>query len=431
MKELMDLLKIKSFPEKTGVYLFKNKLGNVIYVGKAINLKKRLINYFEKRLVDQKITMLLREAKKIDYEIAGSELEALLLEARLIKQYRPKYNVRLKDGTRYLYVGISAEKFPRVYLLRQPEKERNLLAWYGPFPTASSLREILRTFRRIFPFRTCRKLPPKPCLYYQLKLCPGVCSKDEFSKEYQATIRKIRLFLSGNIGSLRKKLEQEMMQLAKDLRFEEAKKRKEQLLAIQNLLGKFKRMPEEEEILKQLHWLRQLLIRYQGIDPLLIRRLEAYDVANLGEEIIVGSMIVFVNGEPDKQQYRQFKIRAKQGDPQALAEILDRRLSHQDWVYPQLILVDGGKSQLSALFKVLKKLDLVGEIALMGLTKEKETIVIPVIDRRRIKSWKLVIKSSKTLGLPVLQFARDEAHRFAQRYYKKLHRSSLLGQDKN
>jgi len=418
---------IKNFPNQPGVYLFKDKSGNVLYVGKAINLRKRVKNYFEKNVGENRINYLLESAKKIDYIVVNSEVEALLLEARLIKQYKPKFNVRLKDDKRYLYAGISKEDYPRVFLLRKPEQTSQLLAWFGPFPSAQSIKEVLRLLRRIFPYRSCRKMPKKVCLYYHLNLCPGMCQYPLQKGSYLASIKKIKLFLEGKISFLVKKLEKQMKKEADNLAFEDAKEIHRQIETIKNMLGKFKKMPEEQRIRRALEWLRRIATRYQKTEPGIIHRLEAYDIANLGKEIIVGSMVVFVNGEPDPSLYRQFKIKkCSGGDPQALEEIIYRRLVHQEWLYPQLILVDGGKPQLSAAFSALKKAGLSSQIPLFGLAKKKETIIIPLIEKERIKGYKQIKNSPKAVGLPILQFARDEAHRFAQRYYKKLHRRLIF-----
>jgi len=424
---MIDFQKIKNFPNQPGVYLFKDKSGNVLYVGKAINLRKRVKNYFEKKVSENRINYLLKDAEKIDYIVVNSEVEALLLEARLIKQYKPKFNVRLKDDKRYLYAGISNEDYPRLFLLRKPEQNSQLLAWFGPFPSAQSIKEILRLLRRIFPYRSCRKMPKKVCLYYRLNLCPGMCQYSVEKKSYLDSIKKIKLFLEGRISFLVKKLEGQMKKAADNLAFEEAQEIHRKVEMIKNMLGKFKKMPEEQQTKKALEWLRKIATRYQKIEPGIIHRLEAYDVANLGKEIIVGSMVVFINGEPDPSLYRQFKIKKRSGgDPQALEEIIHRRLIHQEWLYPQLILVDGGKPQLSAAFSALKKAGLFSQIPLFGLEKGKETIIIPLVDKGEIKGYEKIKSSPKAVGLPVLQFARDEAHRFAQRYYRKLHRRLIF-----
>jgi len=418
MTKIQNSKPYQHLPMKAGVYLFRDESGNVLYIGKALNLKNRVKNYYRQKLLNNRITNLLNEAKKIDYILTESEIESLLLEARLIKQYQPKFNVRLKDDKRYLYVGITKEKYSAVRLIRQPEKTDNLLAWFGPFPTAQSIREILRLIRRIFPFRSCRKLPKSPCLYYRLNLCPGMCI--QAVEDYPQTIYKIRLFLNGNISSLINRLTREMKKAAMNLKFEQANQVKQQIEKIQALLGQFKQIPEEEKPHQQLEQLRRMIVRYQEFDPFVIHRLEAYDVANLGEKIIVGAMVVFIDGEPDSSLYRQFKIQGLWDDPGGIRQILKRRLAHKEWLYPQVILVDGGKAQLRAAFEALRDKNLVKQIPVVGLAKKEEKIFIPRVVKETIVGWKTIKYWSSSLVHQLLQQARDEAHRFAQRYYKKL-----------
>jgi len=414
----------QNLPNNPGVYLFRDKDNRVLYVGKALNLKKRVRNYFDKQPKEERIKKLLFKAEKIDFIEISSEIEALLLEARLIKQHRPKYNVRLKDDKRYLYVGLTKELYPQIKLIRQPESESSLLAWYGPFPTAASIKEILRLLRRVFPYRTCRKLTDKTCLYYHLNLCPAMCLGTV--RDYPKTTKKIMIFLDGQINPLVKKLQKEMETLAKKEEFEQAGQLKRQIQMIKGLLHRYGRGEDEEKPQRQMDELRKLLVKYSGIEPNKIERLEAYDVANLGENLIVGSMVVLQNGEPDKSQYRQFKLTWSGGDPGGIKQILSRRLTHQEWLFPQVILVDGGKTQVAAAFEALREKNLFKTIPVLGLAKKEERIFIPKVIKEKIVSWKTFKYQSSSLVHQLLQQARDEAHRFAQRYYKKLHRKVIF-----
>jgi len=417
----------QNLPKSPGVYLFKDKNQNVLYVGKAINIKNRVKNHFTDKNDELRHQNLLNLVEKIDFQVVSSEMEALLLETRLIKIYKPKFNVRLKDDKRYLYVGISKEKYPRIYLLRKPEIEKNLADWFGPFPTAQSLKEILRLLRRVFPYRSCPKLPkiPKSCLYYHLRLCPAPCINPV--ENYSQNIKKIRLFLNGQIKPLLNLLTKQMKQSAEELKFEEAQIYKKQIESIQYLLGKRPKSAEEEKTQKQLEQLKDLLIRYQGFDPFIIHRIEAYDVSNLGKEITVGSMVAFIEGEPASDQYRQFKIIGIfQNDVEALKQIIKRRLAHREWIFPQVILVDGGKGQISGAFGVLKEKNLAGKIGLLGLAKELETIIVPKILGNKIAGWKALNLSANSPVLQFLQAIRDESHRFAQRYYKKVYKKKAF-----
>lgn len=419
---MIDKKLIKKLPPSPGVYLFKDETGNILYVGKALNIRKRVKNYLDKTHKDERINYLLNKSEIIDYINVNSELEALLLEAKLIKQYQPKFNVRLKDDKRYLYAGISKEIFPRVFLLRKPEKEEDLLYWFGPFPSSLAIKEILRLLRRIFPYRSCRKMPKRVCLYYHLHLCPGMCQFKIEKKDYSKTIQKIKLFLEGKIPFLVKNLEKEMKMMAQELKFEEAKRIYQEIQKIERLIIKFKRTPQEEQVEEGLRELRRILAKYEKIDPFIISRLEAYDVANLGKRIVVGSLVVFINGEPAPNEYRHFKIKNSEGgDPQAIREMIYRRLGHKEWFYPQLILIDGGRPQISAAFSVLKEKELENHIGILGLAKREEKLIVPLIENGKIGGWKEIRYSSKSPLFPIIQHARDEAHRFAQRYYRKLH----------
>ena len=416
---------LSKIPNKPGTYLFKNSNKEVIYVGKALNLRNRVKSYFIGKSKENRTDNLLENIEKIDYQIVNTEMEALLLEARLIKQYHPKFNKLLKDDTRYLYVGITKEEYPRIKLIRQPEHEENLLDWYGPFPSSYSLKEILRFLRRIFPYCTDpRCSPKKPCFYYRIKMCPGVGIVP--SSEYKKNITKIRMFLKGEVRSLLKKLEKQMILESANLKFEQAGETKKKIQMINNLLGKYQRTDEESKFGKQLAGLKEILIKYQGFDPFIIKRIEGYDVSNLGKGIVVGSMVAFINGEPDNSLYRQFRIDKFGGDTEGIYEILKRRLKHQEWIYPQLILVDGGKGQVSAAVKAVKDLGMLGKVGVLGLAKEYETIIIPRFGQDSIKGWKEISLTANSLPLQLLQHIRDEAHRFAQRYYKKIYKKNLL-----
>lgn len=421
------------FPSRPGVYLLRNATGKVLYIGKAINLRRRVYQHFAELEKNKSDKQWIRNVKKVDFIESRFEAESLVLEAKLIKQYLPNYNISLKDDKRYLYVGITKEKYPRVKLLRRPEKEKlPLLDWYGPFPSAHALKEILRLLRRVFPYCSCKKRGQKPCFYYHLKLCPAphlesLKGTSEVTKQHNKNIRNIRLFLNGKINFLIKDLTKQMQKAAKEEKFEQANGLKRQMQMIQNLLGRFKKTADETEPQRGIDAIRKILVRWSGIDPIIIERLEAYDVANLGPNLIVGSMVVFINGEPANHLYRQFKIiTAKQDDPAALKQIILRRLTHQEWLYPQVILIDGGKAQVSAAYQALKEKKLAEKIGLLGLVKKKETIVVPLVDKGKIRGWKRLNYSPRNLALKLLQHARDEAHRFAQRYFHKLQRKTAF-----
>jgi len=398
-------VKAKDFPNQPGVYFFKDGDDRVLYVGKAINLKKRVGYYLKNNRLKNRAIDLPGKPLEIGYIVTNSELESLLLEARLIKQYQPKYNVKLKDDRRYLSVGITNDAYPRLVLVRQPEKEVNLTTWFGPFPSAKGIAEILRLLRPIFPYCTAKKCSPeRPCFYYHLRLCPGVGIMTR--KDYRQNIKKIALFLNGEISGLVQKLTRQMQSEAAGLNFEKAAQTKKQIEMIQNLLGK---EPQNE------------------LAALVNQKMEAYDIANLSQAIVVGAAVTFANGRPEKAGYRQFKVATRGGgDPAGMKEILGRRLAHREWPYPQLILIDGGRAQLGVAFEALKVYDLVGKITLLGFAKRSQTIIIPKVVRNEITGWQRVKYLPTSPAFQILRRAQDEAHRFAQRYYKKTYQKTTF-----
>jgi len=349
--------KLKDLPKKPGVYLFRDKQGKIIYIGKALVLKNRVSSYFHQKHHDPKTEELAQNIADLKYVVVNSELEALLLEARLIKQHEPKYNISQKDSKSYLYIVIGKDFPERVFTARWTELNQPLSAWYGPFPSSAEAKQILSTLRRIFPFRSCKTLPKSPCLYRHLGLCPGVCLSP---KGYSVLIRRINLILSGKTKNLIASLEKEMKSAAKAMKFEEAQTLKNQVNALKSLTeGGWRSVPKEkQDRSKAVLELRKLLVKYQGSDPIILNKIEGYDVSNLGSEVIVGSQVVFIDGEPDSSLYRKYNLKfnqLSQDDPLGIKNILLRRLNHPEWVFPQLILIDGGKTQVSAAFVALKE----------------------------------------------------------------------------
>lgn len=424
--------KLNSLPKKPGVYIFRNPAGKIIYLGKALSLRPRVKSYFQQKHQDFKNQELIKNIADLEFIIVNSEFEALLLEARLIKQHEPKYNIIQKDNKSYLYIVISKDFPNRVFTARGTELGQSLDAWYGPFPSSTDTRRILKFIRRIFPFRSCKTLPKKACLYKDLNLCPGVCEErdnrmivNSEQSQYHKTIKQIRQILSGKIKTLINSLEKEIKAAARNLKYEDAQKIKEQINSLNYLTSGWQNVPsEKQDTLKAIGELRQLLIKYQGLDPLALNKIEGYDVSNLGKEVIVGAMVAFSGSEPDKSQYRKFNLKynlSGPDDPEGIGQIVRRRLNHSEWVYPQLILIDGGKTQVSAAFSAIKEAGQAGKISLLGLTKEFETIIVPKTRNEKITGWQSLRLSRRSPGLQLLQAVRDEAHRFARKYYQFLH----------
>ena len=405
--------KIKSLPLTSGVYLMKNADGKVIYVGKAVSLQKRVRSYFRKsRGTDPKSDLLVSEIADIGYLQTASEAEALILEASLIKKYVPKYNIELRDDKSYPYIEITGEAFPRVSIVRPRAKKKGSI-YYGPYVKAGLVREALTIIRRIFPFRTCDPFPDKECLDYHIGLCPAPCEGKIGKKDYARNIRHVRLILEGKKDILYRTLTREMAALSAAHRFEEAAAARDRLRAIGALYSGTKDInyyKEAEQLQRALNL------------PRLPERIEAFDISNIMGNQAVGSMVAFVNGKPDKSNYRRFRIKEVKGidDFRMIAEVVRRRyrrLRDEGLVFPDLIVIDGGKGQLSAAFAELGFLGV--DIPVASLAKREEEIFLP---RKR----DAVRLAPDSLGLKLLQRVRDEAHRFAVAYHRTLRTKRAL-----
>ncbi len=419
---------MKTIPNKPGIYYFKNNKGKIIYIGKALSLKPRVKSYFQNKHQDQKTINLVNDITTLDYLVVNSEIEALLLEAKLIKEHQPQYNIQHKDGKRYLYIAILLSPFPRINIVRRIDLNEKIDAYFGPFPSGASAKEVLKIIRRIFPFCSCKKPPKKQCFYAHLNLCPGIENLN--SPEYKKNITRIKKFLNGQTKTLIKSLEIEMRKESKAQNYEEAKLLRDKIQAITYVTQSWKRVPSDRQnTTKTLKELRKLIIKHQRVDPLTLTKIEGYDVSNLGKNIIVGSMVSFLNAQPDKSLYRKFNIKIfqpTQNDTAGIKQIITRRLKHQEWLYPQLILVDGGKAQVSTAFAAIKKKELTDHIALLGLAKKQELIISPRIQNGKLKSFRTIKLKKDSEVLKLLQRIRDESHRFAQKYYKTLHQKQTF-----
>ncbi len=407
------MIDLKNLPENPGCYIYRNSSGEIIYVGKAINLKKRISQYFHREdALGPKTKTLVSQIASVETRIVGSEIEALILESSLIKKYRPKYNSLLKDDRSYLYICISKEKIPRIFTAHSsnlPEKAEI----YGPFPDASAASSLLKTLRRLFPFRSVEKHPKTSCLYCHLGLCPG---PNPDPKSYRQNISKIKKILNGRFKSLSRGLNKEMKIASKLEEYEKALILKNQIDSISyivsgwhNLKNLFDdiNLPDDNQS-AAIAELETTLRPYLNIKN--INRFEVYDISQLGNKYFVGSMVVWQNGHIDTSQYRKFKIKLKSSpdDQFMMKEVVYRRLQHPEWAFPDLIVVDGGKPQVSSISTITT-------IPLIGLAKKLETIVIKDTD-----SWMEINLPPKSQALLILERLRNEAHRFANKYRKEL-----------
>ncbi len=426
-------------PSTPGVYLMKDVAGKLLYVGKAGNLKRRVESYFS-RPHDLRIQKLVSEIRWIDYEKTDTAIEALIREAELIKRFEPPYNVREKDDKSFLYVTITKEQFPRVLLVRgkglEPEKKvpapsltehptsrparksvgrsARFSARFGPFTSAANIRQALRIIRRIFPwsehspsqlFDSQKVGRTRPCFNYQIGLCPGTCIGAISPREYRNNIANLKLFFAGKKKRVVISLTRDMRATSKKLEFEQAEKLRRQIFALQHIQDVALITDDREQFAV-------------GSDTR-ATRIEGYDISNISGDSAVGSMVVFTNNHPDKDEYRKFKIKTVEGanDVAMLREVLLRRFRHRPpaggWRLPDLILVDGGAPQVGAALSALRSLHLA--IPIVGIAKGPER------------------KRNDIIGLVPLGFAkdtlirvRDEAHRFAIRYHKHVRKRKFL-----
>lgn len=405
-----------------GVYFFKNNRGEVLYVGKAKNLRKRVASYFTTPgKLGIKTKNLISQVKSIKTIKVESEIESLLLEANFIQKYMPKYNVRFVDSKAYPLIRITIkDKFPKVLITRRMEDPKSL--YFGPYPNVFAMRLVLKIARRIFPYQSVLNHPKKLCLYYHLKLCP--CPEFLDDKLYIKNIYHLVNFLKGNTKKVLNDLEKEKKMFIKNEEFENARDLQKKIDSIRLITSPFYKPLDYEENPNLSSDLRnmelkdlQRILHLQGINILVPRKIECFDISVISGKYATGSMVVFVNGEKDTSLYRRFKIRYK-GPPNDFAmieEVLRRRLNHLEWAFPNLIIVDGGKGQVSSASKVLKEKEL--NIPLIGLAKREEIIITSNFSEIRLP------KDSKILHL--LQRIRDEAHRFAIKYHRKLRENFL------
>ena len=525
--------KLTHLPDKPGVYFLKDKEGKVLYVGKALSLKKRVSSYFQRANFSPRIESLVCQIKDLEWTVTDSETEAFLLESNLIKHHHPRYNVQLRDDKSYPYIKISSsEVFACLFLTRNPKEDGSL--YFGPYTNVKAAKKILLLIHRLFPLRRCKgkfKLRSRPCLNYHIKECSAPCVGNIAKKEYSSLVKGAVLFLRGHYGTLLRRLEKEMEEASQGEKFERAAKLRDSIRAIHRIsqTQKVTSFPQEDrdlvaitsddeeacvvvfliregKVIGKKHFLlkvegrnrekeimtfflKQYYARVSFVPPQIILQneptestsikrwlsekqeskiklrvpkrgeklkliqlakknawlilqqekekdkgkallqlkeylklkkkpliIEGFDISNIKGKEAVGSVVVFKEGKAKKSEYRKFKIKTVRGvnDFAMLSEILDRRYRRsmeEKQPLPQLILVDGGKGQVSSCLKVTKKLNL-DYIPLVGLAKKFEEVYLPS------RSLPLNIPQDSA-GLKLLKEVRDEAHRFAHSYHRK------------
>lgn len=397
-------------PPVPGVYFMKDVAGHIMYIGKATSLKTRVSSYFS-RPQDPRIASMVEKIRRIEYEETPTAVEALLLESKLIKKYQPPYNVDEKDDKSFVHLVFTREPFPKPVLIRGHELARmpkkQFLRMFGPFSSAASVRAALDTLRKSFPWTMCSPGRKRPCFYRHLGLCPGVCTGEITSVEYKKIVRELIRFFAGDRVGVVRQMRAAMRRAAKAKHFENAANLRDRLFALEHV--------RDTSVLKQ---------NEPGLGDFIdvFGRIEGYDISNTSGIDAVGSMVVFEDGESKKREYRKFAIKTVRGpnDVAMLGEVLGRRFAHADWRTPDLLLIDGGVGQVNEAKRVLAQAGL--HIPLVGIAKgpdrKRDELVY---DRADHELSRLV-----TAFRPLLQRVRDEAHRFAVSYHRRLRSRSFL-----
>lgn len=423
-------------PNTSGIYVFR-KQKIPLYIGKASDLKKRIVFYWRKN-AGEKVLRLLADATTLEWTQTESEIDALLKEAELIKLHMPKYNIVMRDDKNYFYVGITKEEFPRIFLTHQPNtrimnfesriknvrKNHNSKfiihdsSYLGPFTSGIALKTTLKILRKIFPYCTCKVKHKRLCLNAEIERCPGYCCilnselhiKIKNQNEYQKNIKNIIAILCGKRKWLLRELKLEMRDMAKKQEFERAARLRDQVTGIENIF-KHKIIISKVKNFKTT-WgkvrkdIKNILGTLKNIS-----RVEGYDISNISGTEATGSMVVFIDGMPAKSEYRKFRIKTvhQPSDVDMLKEVIRRRIRHAEWQFPDLMLIDGGKPQLNSVNSIIRN-----RIPLAALAKKEEELYI----KNRSSPIRLSTLPQGTAFF--FQRVRDESHRFAKKYHHKL-----------
>ena len=542
---------LKLLPSLPGCYIYYNNQGEVIYVGKAKILKRRVMSYFNRKHDSVKVNVLVSQIERLEYIITNTEVEALILESHLIKKYKPKYNILLKDDKKYPYFLITDEDFPRITIVRKKNMNPEKGKYYGPYTDIRAMHATLDFLKKIFPLKQCRtpKFKDRPCLYYHIGRCMAPCQNKVTPEEYKAIVKQAELFLSGKQSELMKQIKEQMQKYSDTLQFEKAAKLRDSYNDLAKTLEKQKVVYEntklnedvislmaddgifaivilmiregrlidkkdftyevEEEdrteffatFFKEYYttlkleypdrivsneleaigekalyeeWLeilaqKKVKISYgksaQGKELQMLadknakvvldnakiskmskirddfneigsylaeklqlknfpHRMECYDISHIQGTNTVASMVTFINGLPKKSEYRKFKVKMTEGKPDdflSMKEVLTRRLSHlgeEKWAKPDLMIIDGGKGQLSSVMEIIEELG-ISDIDVVSLAKKHEEVFLP-------KQSEPVILPRNSSALFLFQRIRDEAHRFASTYHRKLRSKSMI-----
>ena len=413
--------KLNKLPASPGVYFHKNAEGEIIYVGKAAALKNRVRQYFQKSHKDVKTEALVREIFDTDWIVVDTEMDALFLESEMIKRYMPKWNILLRDDKTVSYVRITMnEEVPYITFTRNPVDDK--ATYIGPFYGKSAVEKAVRSLRRIFPYYV-KPYTGHKTLDTDLGLTPGIEVGRSTPKDYKRNLRKLIRYLEGGREKLIKELEKTMHDEASKGNYELAAEARDQLFGLKELKKKIVFSDKEFLDISSDQALKQLQEMLGLAEP--PRRIEGYDISHQSGENTVGSMVVFINGASARSEYRKFKIRTSTNDDlKSMKEVLTRRLKHKEWDYPDLIILDGGETQVNAILPIVEPYN----IPVIGRDKSG--------DHTRNAGVKLVIPGDAGLSFRELPsgshvarlIARidEEAHRFAITYHSLLKRKNML-----
>lgn len=421
--------KAKKLPHSPGVYFFLDQNKNILYIGKATSLRSRVMSYFNNDISDTrspKIAKMMELASDLDYKETGSVLEALILENILIKKNNPVYNTKDKDGKSYQCLIITKESFPRVLIMRVRDYEKRFLTniqstntksdyvqkFYGPFSSGSNLKEAVNIIRKVFPFRDkCDINQGKPCFNYQIGLCPGICINKISPTQYQENIKYIKMIFEGKQKFLINHLKKKMSFLVSEQKFEEAIKYRNIIFSMTHI--KDTALIKNDDINV---WRNDIKNK--------VFRVESYDVAHISGVNRVGVMCVLEECVPNKKEYRTFKLIDNINDDyQGLSEILERRIQHKEWTYPDLVVIDGGEGHKKIAEHIInEKYKL--NINICAVVKNDKHKPVQIISNNEAFVTRDLLSNTKGVDKDNVKkcilLANSEAHRFAIKYHKKL-----------
>ncbi|MDR0675993.1 MAG: excinuclease ABC subunit UvrC [Elusimicrobiota bacterium] len=422
---------LQDIPNSPGVYFYKDVKNTIIYIGKAKNLRKRIFSYFRKAN-DFKTAILVPNIRYIDFMVTDTEEEALLWENTLIKRFMPRYNIDLKDDKTYPYLKITNEKYPKIYITRKIDDDD--AEYFGPYVDVATLKDILFLVKKVFNIWKCRKNLTKkekrPCLNYFMGRCLAPCYFDIDEKYYKNIINDIKDFIKFDYKKLIKRWTKDIKDYSNKMEFEKAEVLKQKILAINKLKNRsfdikvWKIKKTDLEKIQQIYQgKKDELAKLENILslPKKIKTIAGFDISNISGKYAVGSRVVFVDGKPCKSMYRKYKIKTvcldKPNDFAMMAEVLDRSLNASDIDKIDLILIDGGKGQLNAAVQIMRRHK--KDIPIISIAKKQEIIFL-----ENQKNGIQLEMDSEILKL--IRYIRDESHRFAISYHRKLRSKNFL-----